>query len=74
MQGRRNQRKIYRRNRQRKSHSVVNEDTLNRINNLPPQVITENPLINQFFNGSSFLPQQTTTSLTDQFFNGSPFY
>ncbi|GES98115.1 hypothetical protein GLOIN_2v1471937 [Rhizophagus clarus] len=39
----------------RKNHQKINnEDTLNRISNLPPQPITNDPLIDQFFNGSSF--------------------
>jgi hypothetical protein len=33
---------------------IDNVDTLNRISNLPPQRITDDPLIDQFFNGSSF--------------------
>ena len=31
-----------------------NEEILNRIANLPQQTITDNPLIDQFFNGSLF--------------------
>lgn len=34
---------------------INNEDTLNRIAQLPIQQITNDPLINQFFNGSPFI-------------------
>ncbi|CAB4391308.1 unnamed protein product [Rhizophagus irregularis] len=40
--------------RYRRNASINNEDTLNRIANLPRQ-ITNDPLIQQFFNGSSFI-------------------
>ena len=33
---------------------INNEDTLNRIANLPSQIIINDPLIDQFFNGVSF--------------------
>ncbi len=39
---------------QRCVQKINNEDTLNRIENLPTQ-ITNDTLINEFFNGSSFI-------------------
>ncbi|GES98170.1 hypothetical protein GLOIN_2v1489642 [Rhizophagus clarus] len=47
----RNINRIYR--RYLRNASTNNEDTMNRIMNLPPQ-ITNDPLIYQFFNGFSF--------------------
>ncbi|RIA92685.1 hypothetical protein C1645_874602 [Glomus cerebriforme] len=66
---------------------IDNEDTLNRIANLPRQQITNDPLIDQFFNGYvsidnedtlnriANLPRQQITNdpLIDQFFHGSLF-
>ena len=49
----RNINRTYRR-RQPNAPSINNQETLNRIANLPQQV-TNDPLINQFFNGSSFM-------------------
>jgi hypothetical protein len=45
--------RIYRR-RIRSNVSNNNIEILNRITNLPQQQITDDPLIDQFFNGSSF--------------------
>ncbi|GES98005.1 hypothetical protein GLOIN_2v1869416 [Rhizophagus clarus] len=51
---RRNQFRRCRRNR-RQINNNENEDMLNLIVNLPPQPITSDPFIDQFFNGSAFI-------------------
>ncbi|CAB4391297.1 unnamed protein product [Rhizophagus irregularis] len=73
---------ILRRNRQRRIYTPRrkpnnfnnNEDTLNRIMTLPRQENKENPLVNGFFNGTSFHSQQINTSLIDHSFNETSFH
>ncbi len=50
----RRQRNVDRTHRRGVQEVINNEDTLNRIGNLPTQIVSD-PLIHGFFNGSSFI-------------------